>query len=182
MNIQNGILPATKSMKDFERLLESNSEYIILLEVRVSQVKSLVQYAKKYNKKVFLHADLIQGLKTDDFAIEFLCNEVKPYGIISTRANVINRAKKHKIIAIQRLFLLDSHALEQNMKIIQKTQPDYIEILPGLIPKLIKEIHNEVNIPVIAGGLIRSQEDVTNALEGGAFAVTTSRTELWNFS
>ncbi|KGX86596.1 glycerol-3-phosphate responsive antiterminator [Pontibacillus litoralis] len=175
------VLPAARNIKDFEKLIQSNAEFIILLEVRVSQVKSLVHLAKRHNKKVLIHADLIQGLKTDEYAIEFLCNEIKPHGIISTRANVISRVKKQKLIAIQRLFLLDSHALEHNLSLIQKTQPDYIEVLPGLVPKLIKEIYDKVQIPVIAGGLIRTEEDVQNAIDGGAIAVTSSVKELFDF-
>ncbi|MFC0523786.1 glycerol-3-phosphate responsive antiterminator [Pontibacillus salicampi] len=180
MPFQQNILPAARNIKDFEKLLHSSTEFIILLEVRISQVNNLVKLGRKHNKKILLHADLIQGLKTDEYAVEFLCNEVKPYGVISTRANVITRVKKQGIIAIQRLFLLDSQALEHNLKILHKSKPDYIEILPGLIPEMIQEINEKTGIPVIAGGLIRTPEDVTKALDGGAIAVTTSVTELWN--
>ncbi|WP_053218484.1 glycerol-3-phosphate responsive antiterminator [Virgibacillus senegalensis] len=177
-----GILPAIRDMKDFEKLLESNYPYVIFLETRISQLVSLMKYAKRKQKKVFVHADLIQGLKTDEAGIEFLVRNLKPDGIITTRGNVISFAKKHNVLAVQRLFALDSHALESNIKIINKVKPDYIEVLPGIVPKLIGEIFERTGIPVIAGGLIRSQEDVANAYEGGARAVTTSRSALWNLS
>jgi glycerol uptake operon antiterminator len=35
---------------------------------------------------------------------------------------------------------------------------------------------------VLAGGLIRTAEEVHNALEAGASAVTTSNRELWSIS
>ncbi len=174
-----GVLPAVRSMKDFENALASNHENIIFLESRLSQVKSLVNYSKQQNKKVFMHVDLIQGLKVDDYGLEYLINDIKVDGIISTRGNVIATAKKHKIVGIQRLFAIDSHAINHNVKICKSIQPDYIEVLPGVIPNILKEIHEETGIPVIAGGLIRSKEDVTNALNGGASAVTTSNKELW---
>ncbi|SDK01978.1 glycerol-3-phosphate responsive antiterminator [Sediminibacillus albus] len=175
-----GILPAIRDMKEFEKLLASDYEYVIFLETRLSQLVSLMKYAKRENKKVFVHADLIQGLKTDDAGVEFLIRNLKPDGIISTRGNVISLAKKHRILAVQRLFALDSHALENNIKIINKVKPDYIEVLPGLIPKVIGEIFERTSIPVIAGGLIRTNEDVESAYQGGAKAVTTSRAELWD--
>ncbi|SDM24142.1 glycerol-3-phosphate responsive antiterminator [Sediminibacillus halophilus] len=180
MTILQGILPAIRDMKDFEKLLSSEYQYVIFLETRLSQLVSLIKYAKREGKKVFVHADLIQGLKTDEAGIEFLIRNLKPDGIITTRGNVISYAKKQGVLAVQRLFALDSHALESNIKIINKVKPDYIEVLPGLIPKLIGEIFERTDIPVIAGGLIRSQEDVENAYQGGAKAVTTSRSELWN--
>ncbi|WP_047982346.1 glycerol-3-phosphate responsive antiterminator [Ornithinibacillus contaminans] len=175
-----GVLPALRNMKDFEKVLESDHENIIFLETRLSQIKSLVQYAKQHNKKVIMHADLIQGLKVDEYGLEYLINNVKVDGIISTRANVIATARKHQITGIQRLFALDSHALDHNLKIVKNVKPDYIEVLPGIIPSVMKEIHEETGIPLIAGGLIRSAEDVYNALNGYSVAVTTSNTELWD--
>ncbi|NEY73467.1 glycerol-3-phosphate responsive antiterminator [Bacillus mesophilus] len=166
-------------MKDFEKVLKTDHEQIIYLETRLSQVEIIVRYARKHNKKVFMHADLIQGLKPDEYGLEYLIHNVKVDGLVSTRANVIEFAKKHKVISIQRLFALDSHALERNLKMSKKFQPDYIEVLPGILPNVIKEIHEETKIPVIAGGLIRTEEDIQQALNSGAFAVTTSDRALW---
>ncbi|WP_272495853.1 glycerol-3-phosphate responsive antiterminator [Bacillus pinisoli] len=173
------VIPAIRRMKDFEKVLKTDHEQIIYLETRLSQVEVIVRYAKQHNKKVFMHADLIQGLKPDEYGLEYLIHNVKVDGLVSTRANVIDFAKKHKVISIQRLFALDSHALERNLKVSQKIQPDYIEVLPGIIPDFIKEISEETKIPVIAGGLIRTEEEVQHALNGGAFAVTTSNRDLW---
>ncbi len=173
------IVPALRNNKDFEKMLDSDHEILVLLETRLSQLSGLVKYAHKRGKKVFIHADLVQGLKADEYGIEFLINNIKVDGIISTRGNVITLAKKHRIFAIQRLFVLDSHALEHNLKICNRVQPDYIEVLPGIIPKIIKEVYEKTGIPVIAGGLIRSKQDIDDALESGAAAVTTSNYELW---
>ncbi|MBP3952535.1 glycerol-3-phosphate responsive antiterminator [Bacillus suaedae] len=173
------VIPAVRNMKDFEYALKKDHEQIIFLETRLSQVESIVKFAKQHKKKVFMHADLIQGLKVDEYGLEYLINNVKVDGIISTRVNVIASAKKHNIIGIQRLFALDSHALNYNLKACKKIQPDYIEVLPGIIPSVLKEISDETGIPLIAGGLIRTKEDVDNALNNGASAVTTSNRSLW---
>ncbi|MGY0692075.1 glycerol-3-phosphate responsive antiterminator [Virgibacillus sp. FSP13] len=174
-----GILPAVREMKDFEKLLDSNHDYIIFLESRLSQIKSLVSYAKRSNKKVLVHADLIQGLKTDEYGIEFIFREIKPDGIISTRGNVISMAKQHHILAIQRMFAVDSHALENTIHIVNRVKPDYIEIMPGIVPTLITEIYERTETPIIAGGLIRTDEDVQLAYGAGAKAISTSDIELW---
>lgn len=174
-----GVLPVLRNMKEFERLLSSDHEYIIYLEIRLSQLKALVQAAKKANKKVILHIDLIQGLKADMYGMEYLVREVKPDGIVSTRSNVIALAKKNNLMTIQRLFLLDSQALEHNIELINKVKPDYIEILPGIIPSVIEEVFQKTGIPVIAGGLIRTEQDIQLAYAGGAVAISTSQAELW---
>src|SRR5690606_34316008 len=151
-----GVLPAIRDMKDFENALHSKHENLIFLESRLSQISNLVKYSRQQNKKVFMHVDLIQGLKVDDYGLEYLINNIKVDGIISTRGNVISTAKKHKLIGIQRLFAIDSHALDHNLKICKNVQPDYIEVLPGIIPDVLKQVNEETGIPVIAGGLIRS--------------------------
>lgn len=172
------ILPAARDMKDLEELLESNYTYIVLLNSHVGQLKSIVKLAKSKRKKLLLHADLIQGLRNDEYAAQFLCQDVKPAGLISTRKSVVLTAKKHRLIAVQRLFLLDSIALESSYKLLEITKPDFIEVLPGVMPHIIKEVHEKTKISIIAGGLIREKQEVEDALSAGAIAVTTSRIEL----
>ncbi|MHA6258574.1 glycerol-3-phosphate responsive antiterminator [Sporosarcina sp. CAU 1771] len=175
----NKIIPAIRNMKDFDDVLKTDHELIILLETRLSQLESTIKYAKQHKKKVLIHADLVRGLKVDEYGLEYLIHNVKVDGIISTKANVISFAKKHNVIGIQRLFALDSHALNHNLNVCKKIKPDYIEILPGVIPTIIKEVYDETGIPIIAGGLIRTQRDVENAFKSSAYAVTTSNKELW---
>lgn len=176
------VLPAIKSMKDFEKVLTSNMEYIVMLEVHIAQLESIMRYARSHCKKILLHADLIQGLKNDEYSSEFLCQKIKPDGLISTRGNVLKTAKKNGILSIQRLFLLDTIAIDTSYKLAEKVKPDFIEVLPGCVPHLIEKVDKETGIPVIAGGLITKQEEIESVFVAGAKAVTTSRNELWNLS
>ncbi|MBP1157394.1 MULTISPECIES: glycerol-3-phosphate responsive antiterminator [unclassified Paenibacillus] len=177
--ITQSIVPAIRNMKDFDQLLKTDYEFLVLLNAHIAQVKPLVRRASEQGKKMFLHADLIEGLKSDEYATEFLAQEIRPAGIISTRNNVVLTAKKKGLIAIQRLFMLDTLALENSYMQLEKTKPDYVEVLPGIMPHIIREFLEETKIPVLAGGLIRTEEDVRLALEAGATAVTTSRKALW---
>jgi len=173
------ILPAARKMKDVEKLMKLSYEYIVLLDSHVSQLKSVVDMTRAAGKKLLLHADLIEGLKNDEYAAEFLCQVVRPAGLISTRSGVIAKTKQNGLLAIQRMFLLDTNALEKSYKLLERTEPDYIEVMPGVMPHMITEVLERTKIPIFAGGLIRSVEDVERALAAGAVAVTTSRAELW---
>ena len=168
-------------MKEFEQFLRSPYEMGVFLDMHMAQLKNIHHMAKQHGKKMIYHMDLIHGMKSDEYATEYLCQEFKPYGLISTKANVILKAKQKGVIAIQRVFLIDSHALEKSYKIIEKTQPDYIEVLPGAMPWMIAEVKERVNIPIFAGGLIRTEDEVLGALEAGAQAITTSKRELWEY-
>lgn len=180
MNIPTGVIPAIRKMNNFELALNSHHDTIIFLESRLAQLKSIVKYSKDASKKILLHFDLIQGLKADDYGMEYLIHEIKPDGILSTRGNVIMLAKKHKLLAIQRIFLLDNTALDQNIKLIKKFQPDCVEVMPGLIPSMISYVQKETKLPIIAGGLITEDEHISAAIEAGASAVSTSEKQLWN--
>lgn len=52
-------------------------------------------------------------------------------------------------------------------------------MLPGVVPPMIKEVSERTGIPILAGGLIRTPEDVEAALAAGATAVTTSNKQLF---
>ncbi|MFD0959915.1 glycerol-3-phosphate responsive antiterminator [Paenibacillus chungangensis] len=173
------ILPAARKGKDVEAILASPYTYMVLLGGHVGQLQAMVDLARGSGKQVLLHADLIDGLKNDEYAAEYLCQSIRPAGLISTRASVIARTKQNGLIAIQRLFLIDSDALERSYKLLEKTQPDYIEVLPGIMPDIIAEVKERSGVPVIAGGLIRTEQHVRNALSAGANAITTSRRSLW---
>ena len=175
------ILPAASTMKDFEKFLQSGFKTGVILETHLGQIKHITQMAKMADKQLFFHLDLINGLKNDEYGTQYLCQEFKPFGVISTKSAVIQEAKKHQAVAVQRIFMIDSHALERSYKMVKKSQPDYIEVLPGALPNMIKEVAGEIQLPIFAGGLIRTVEEAKDALEAGAVSITSSKRELWQY-
>nr|WP_043931355.1 glycerol-3-phosphate responsive antiterminator [Bacillus sp. EB01] len=173
------VIPVVKNMSQYELFLKSSYEYGVYLETNIAHLKPISLLAKEHNKKILFHTDLIMGLKNDEYSVEYICQEIKPYGIISTRPNVISKAKKRGLMTVQRIFLLDSQALEKSYTIAKKTEADYLEILPGIIPDYIKTIGQVTSIPVLTGGLISTKIEIANAINAGAKAVTTSNVSLW---
>ena len=55
-----------------------------------------------------------------------------------------------------------------------------LEIMPGVISKVITQLKKTVNIPIIAGGIIDNKTEIIEALKAGAAAVSTGKCELWN--
>ena len=56
---------------------------------------------------------------------------------------------------------------------------DLIELVPGLMPKIIRQVHSLHRTPLTAGGLIRDKEDTVSALSAGAVSISTSCEEAW---
>ena len=92
---------------------------------------------------------------------------------------LIKRAKELGMYTIFRFFVIDSMAYENISKQLQMVRPDFIEVLPGVAPKVIKQICKQTNVPVIAGGLIAEKEDVMAMLTNGATSISTTNQELW---
>ncbi|HZG71557.1 MAG TPA: glycerol-3-phosphate responsive antiterminator, partial [Chondromyces sp.] len=122
------ILPAIRTMKDFDKMLDTPFEYGVFLDLHIGMMKSVFDHAKNHNRKMFFHMDLIHGLNSDEHGVEFVAQYIKPYGIISTKGSVILKAKQKGLYATQRAFIIDSSAMDRSIKLIEKTNPDYIEV------------------------------------------------------
>ena len=103
----------------------------------------------------------------------------RPAGIISTRAPLVKAARDHGLLAIQRVFLLDSGSIRSGIQLIAQCSPDFVEVMPGVIPKAIGQFKT-AGRPVIAGGMVTARSEVIDALAAGALAVSTSSRELWD--
>ena len=100
-------------------------------------------------------------------------------GIITTRPALIRRAKEKGLFTVLRFFVIDSMAFENIEKQTGAVSPDVIEILPGLMPKIIRKIQKSIYRPLIAGGLISEKEDIMAALSAGALAISTTNEAVW---
>ena len=126
----------------------------------------------------FIHIDLAAGIGKDESGLSFLKN-IGIDGIISTRVNIVKLAHKFGLFTVQRFFIVDSHSVDTTVEAIKSSKPDMIEIMPGIVTKVIKSLCSKVDIPIIAGGLIETPEEVSEILDSGASAVSTARHSLW---
>lgn len=158
--------------------LKSPVQVLFYLSANLLTVKDRIQQAHDADKIVMVHIDLAEGIGKDSAGIQYLTN-CGADGIISTRANMIRQAKNHGLIAIQRVFALDSKGMESIDEMIKNSSPHLIEIMPGVVEKAILR-YSGGKIPVIAGGLIETKAEVTGVLRCGAIAASTGMKELWH--
>jgi len=179
---ERSVIPAVRNMREFEQALESPQEVIFLLEGELIQLQGLVSSAKRAGKKMFLHLDMVKGIKDDEASIHFLSKALKIDGVISTRTSSLIHAKKYGLMAIQRGFLIDSHSVKTIINSATHVKPDYIEILPSYSHPKIGIIQRETGIDVILGGFIDGFEDLPPLFGAGAIAVSTSNVKMWNYA
>ena len=179
----NPIIAAVKNDEGLETALTEDVEIIFVLYGDICTIPEIVKKIKRSGKVAMVHVDLITGLNNSkDICLDFIKNNTEADGIITTKSNLIAHAKELELNTVLRYFILDSMAL-QNIEKQAKSpgvRPDIIEFLPGIVlPKMIKRINKVSRVPIIAGGLIADKEDVMNALDAGALAISTTNEMVW---
>lgn len=171
------IVAAAKSEEELERCLQSKSRVIFLLFGDICAIASLVDRVKAAGKIAIVHLDLVDGLAPKDVSVDFIAEQTKADGVISTKNSLIRYAHQKGLLTIQRYFLLDSRVLENMSK--NASPADFFEVLPGVMPKIIRHLAETTGKPIIAGGMIRDKEDVMNALSAGAVAISSTNSDVW---
>lgn len=173
------IIAAVKDFEGIEQCLKSDVKIVFILFGDMCNIREIVNKIKQADKMALVHIDLIEGLNANEIAVDYISKNTEADGIISTRMNMINRAKELSMYTIFRIFVLDSRAYQSIEKQKRQIKADFIEILPGVMPKIIQKINKLSSQAVIAGGLINDREDVIEALDAGAISVSTTNQEIW---
>ncbi len=176
--VNSPIIAATDS-ENFATAADSKAEIIFHLKADILTLKGEISAAKAKGKKVFVHIDLAEGVGKDRSGILWL-KKIGADGIISTRTQLIHSAHECDMYAVQRFFVLDTKGMTSITETIKRSEPDFIEIMPGVIPKALSLFSSQCDTPVIAGGLIENKAEITAALSNGALAVSTGKKQLWN--
>ena len=176
--------PVIAAVKDEEGLeaccAKEDIKVVFILYGDICNLKDIVSRLHKAGKTAIVHIDLIAGISGKEIAVQFVKETAGADGIITTKPLLIRKAKSIGMYAVLRVFMLDSLALETLQHQVATARPDVIEVLPGLMPKIIHKVVKMTRIPVIAGGLVSEKEDVVEALNAGAVSVSTTNRKVWD--
>lgn len=100
----------------------------------------------------------------------------------STHRRTVEIAKGCGLLTVQRLFAIDSGAVERGLKMITRTAPDFVEILPApAFPAIAGYYLKVCGILVLAGGLVTETLEISSLLASGVSGVSTSTSGLWSY-
>jgi glycerol uptake operon antiterminator len=174
------VIAAVREERTLEAALAAPVRVIFLLATSISRVGAVGSAVREAGKLLFVHLDFITGLGRDEAALEFLVQGARPAGVITTRSGLVQTARKVGTVPVQRLFLLDSQSVSTGLEAARGSKVEVVEVLPGIIPRAIGAVRAQLpNALIIAGGLVRSDKEVTHALAAGAAGVSTSAAGLW---
>lgn len=173
------IIVAIKDDEELKKCKTSDSQVVFILYGDICNIPDIVDEVKSAGKLAFVHLDLITGLSSKEIAADFIKRYTKADGIITTKPALIKRAKELSLYTILRLFVIDSMAYENIERQLKACHPDLIEILPALMPKVVRKICRLSSTPVIAGGLVSDKEDVMELLDAGVISISSTNPGVW---
>lgn len=180
--LRNPVIPAVKNDATLKRFLSSTNEVVFILYGDILSLNERVDAVIAHGKIPFVHLDMVQGLASNAIVMDYFYKHFgRSCGVITTKGSMAKKALEHGIRVVQRYFMLDSLSVESAIEGMTKVRTDAIEIMPGIIPRVIHQLSQKNAVPIIAGGLIQTELDVEKILAAGAISVSTSKTELWRF-
>lgn len=153
---------------------------VFLMTGSLLTIAGCVSNVRDAGKAAFVHVDLLKGFSADKDGLQYLAQRICPDGIVSTKTQVLQQARRLGLATVQHLFIIDTQALHTGIRNVRDFGPDAIEIMPGVMPTVIQEIAAELPYPLVAAGLIRSPAEIRTALESGALAVAVGKHALWS--
>lgn len=177
---RNPIIAAVSDLDNLDIALNSPCEIIFLLTGNIFNLKEISNKVRLKEKSLFIHIDSIDGFSKDTWGLEYIIKNIYPDGIITEKDNLIKLSKSMGVFTIQRIFIMDSNSLKNAIESIKKTRPNVIEILPGIMPKIIEKIKKDIKLPIISSGLISDKEDLEAVLHAGAIAISSSKKSIWS--
>lgn len=178
------IIAAVRKLSELNAAIESDVDNVFFMGGSVSEIVPAVTQVRNAGKHSFIHLDLVRGLSsTDKETIEFVADHIRADGIVTPKSHMVKAAKQAGLYGILHLFVIDSLAVDNGLKMIDQLEPDGIELMPGVIPKVIETYAAASDtIPIIASGLIRTVDEARTALNAGATSLSVSETALWRKS
>ena len=161
-----------------ELALASRAPIVFILRGNGLELREPIARIHAAGKLAAIHLDLVDGLAADTHGIAWLARSGAD-AIITSHGRLVPAIRREDCLAIHRVLLSRRSHLDSAMKAAARAAPDILEVLPGILLPSITQLLPRLGIPVLAGGFIRSADDVRAVMAAGARGVTTSQAELW---
>ena len=164
-----------------DEALQSRAPVIFLLRGNGLHVGPLVRRIHAAGKLVAVHVDLVGGLRADRASVAWLATAGVD-AVISSHGQLMAPVRHEGMTAIHRLLLTRRSQLDTAVAAIGRSDPNIVEILPGVILPSVVNLLPDFRVPVLAGGFVRTEDDVAAVVAAGALGVTTSSRALWGIA
>ncbi|MEG0377889.1 MAG: glycerol-3-phosphate responsive antiterminator [Eubacterium sp.] len=173
------VIASVRSAEDCERALDSKVKVLFMVGGDYFKQATYIKPLHEKGGLMLIYLDLIGGIGKNADGIDYAIHHDHIDGILSAKGHIVKMAENANLIAVSRIFMTDKLALLNGLKLADDLSPDFIELTPGLMPRLVKSVHNQTGIPIITSGFISKPSDVKTMLAAGAVNIASSTSELW---
>jgi glycerol uptake operon antiterminator len=177
---QTRVIPAVRAPELLPDSTLSPGKIVYFLFGNPEEIGTQAELVVTAGKIPIVNIDLASGFARDQAAVSFLAHQYV-HGIISTHPEPLRAAREFGLYSIKRTFLLDSAALDSALRSLDQFEPDALEVLPAMAaPYILEKVRKRYpNLPVIAGGLIKTLREIEELVKQGIDAVSVSAPTLW---
>lgn len=173
------VIMAIYGIEQLKTALSSTAEVCIIANIDLIKLQPVIELLSKAGKYVIVNIDSCNGLSQDKGGIDYVA-ETGAMGLLSTRLQTVQRAKKCGLITMQKIFVTDRSTWLRSLKAVEQSEPDYVQLMPAQMLPLLPQADRNVLPPIVASGFVCNEEHAQTALLHGAIAVSSSDSALWD--
>ncbi|AYL68063.1 MULTISPECIES: glycerol-3-phosphate responsive antiterminator [Citrobacter freundii complex] len=173
------VIMAIYGIEQLKTALSSTAEVCIIANIDLIKLQPVIELLSKAGKYVIVNIDSCNGLSQDKGGIDYVA-ETGAMGLLSTRLQTVQRAKKCGLITMQKIFVTDRSTWLRSLKAVEQSEPDYVQLMPAQMLPLLPQADRNVLPPIVASGFVCNEEHARTALLHGAIAVSSSDSALWD--
>ncbi|EMW6554821.1 glycerol-3-phosphate responsive antiterminator [Citrobacter werkmanii] len=173
------VIMAIYGIEQLKTALSSTAEVCIIANIDLIKLQPVIELLSKAGKYVIVNIDSCNGLSQDKGGIDYVA-ETGAMGLLSTRLQTVQRAKKCGLITMQKIFVTDRSTWLRSLKAVEQSEPDYVQLMPAQMLPLLPQADRNVLPPIVASGFVCNEEHARTALLHGAIAVSSSDSVLWD--
>lgn len=173
------VIMAIYGIEQLKTALSSTAKVCIIANIDLIKLQPVIELLSKAGKYVIVNIDSCNGLSQDKGGIDYVA-ETGAMGLLSTRLQTVQRAKKCGLITMQKIFVTDRSTWLRSLKAVEQSEPDYVQLMPAQMLPLLPQADRNVLPPIVASGFVCNEEHARTALLHGAIAVSSSDSALWD--
>ncbi|MBQ9155861.1 MAG: glycerol-3-phosphate responsive antiterminator [Eubacterium sp.] len=162
------VVPSCVDTRQLKYVVEFTSYPCVMLKMGdISNIRKIVAYIHRFEKKVMLHMDSLKGVAKDKEGARYL-KQIGVDAVISMRAQNIRMLHDAGLITLLGAFLVDSASVNQTIQNVHTVKPDVLIAMPITVPDVIyQKLKREITVPIMGGGLGVDHRVIDHAIECG---------------
>jgi glycerol uptake operon antiterminator len=173
------VIATLYGVEQFDDFVTSAAEVAIVANVDLRKLHRVVAALAKAGKYVIVNIDSCDGLSQDKGGVEYLA-DIGVTSLVSTRVATIQRGNRAGLVTIQKVFVTDRSTWPRSVKALEQSDPNIVQLMPAPMLARLSQQDRSALPPIVASGFVCNEADALEALKGGAIAISTSESAMWN--